>query len=413
MAFLVLIACAVTAGFVLYLPFLLWFRRKRRRGELVGDERQYTRSGFLLGFIALLVFVAGLALPGLAPEFWLAAMIQGEHGGLRWGLLVILMMSVAEMVLLRARIPLWRKATAAPVASAVKQNTGLWRAWRLVTVRGTPVLVHTSAPLGGICVAAFAHQGLVASVGYCLAFFALIVIHEFGHFVAARLVKLRVLAIHIVGFGGSCHTQLPRGVKDSLILFMGGLAAQMLLLGLTLACVAVIGYPESPLGRSLVTTFTVVNLVIAAVNLVPGQTAEGLSTDGAVLWELLLHVIGCGPHPLAPQHAASPVLAPETRLTTMDDMVPEGFQVGVEMLNDDVTPMEFVVAMLEKHGGLDRESAIAAMLRTHSQGGLLLPMPDSAEAEKAAQRVTQEARALGYPLICRVARISEQGPPPA
>ena len=63
--------------------------------------------------------------------------------------------------------------------------------------------------------------------------------------------------------------------------------------------------------------------------------------------------------------------------------------------------LTFVVAALQKHLGFDHESAIAAMLRVHTQGGLLLPLADSAQADEVARIVTQEARDQGFPLICR------------
>ena len=40
----------------------------------------------------------------------------------------------------------------------------------------------------------------------------------------------------------------------------------------------------------------------------------------------------------------------------------------VVLLNDDYTPMEFVVTMLEKLFGLDREKATRFMLHVHSEG---------------------------------------------
>ncbi len=40
----------------------------------------------------------------------------------------------------------------------------------------------------------------------------------------------------------------------------------------------------------------------------------------------------------------------------------------VFLLNDDYTPMEFVVTLLEKLFGMDREKATRIMLQVHSQG---------------------------------------------
>ena len=82
-------------------------------------------------------------------------------------------------------------------------------------------------------------------------------------------------------------------------------------------------------------------------------------------------------------------------------MKPDGFSAGIELLNDDTSPMELVVEMLERFGGLDREAALAAMMTIHRQGGLLLPLPNLAIAELAAESITREARARGHALVCR------------
>ena len=71
------------------------------------------------------------------------------------------------------------------------------------------------------------------------------------------------------------------------------------------------------------------------------------------------------------------------------------------MLNDDATPMEFVVSMLSEHLGLDRMEAIRAMLAIHTQGGALLATPTEAAAETAAREITTAASNLGHPLVCR------------
>jgi len=82
--------------------------------------------------------------------------------------------------------------------------------------------------------------------------------------------------------------------------------------------------------------------------------------------------------------------------------VPSGFKCGLEILNDDRTPMEFVVSVLGDHIGFDRKAAIRTMLTIHSQGGALLPMSSMEEAGKAARAIAAEAAEHNYPLVCRV-----------
>lgn len=403
----ILFLACLAVGFLLYAPFMLWFRHRRSRGESMGAAVRFARTGVVLTFAMLAALFGGLATRDLVPDSWLARQIPGEGGVVRWAIFVVVAFGVLERVLRLANIALQHEPPKdAAVTAEENPAAGLLRRWKIATIRGVPLFVDAVLPLNGLLVAGLAGSGLAGSLSYCLAFVALILVHELGHFAAARALGLKVFAINISGLGGSCLTQVPRDVKGTFLLFSAGLAAQAVLLLLTLAAVAVLGDPESPVGQSLYITFTVVNLVIAAINLIPGKTADNLSTDGAILWGLLRHVAGGTPHPLAPQHAASPVFPSQTRLTAIDGMVPPGFQSGVELLNDDKTPMEFVVAVLERHLKLDRESAIAAMLKIHAQGGLLLPLVDPAQAAKVASEVTREAREQGHPLVCRAVEAS-------
>jgi ATP-dependent Clp protease adapter protein ClpS len=102
------------------------------------------------------------------------------------------------------------------------------------------------------------------------------------------------------------------------------------------------------------------------------------------------------------------VLPAGTSLVALQGFLPSGFKHGVEILNDDETPMEFVVWTLNKHVGLDNTSAVRAMLQIHSRGGALLPLASSEEAERVASQVIEHARARTYPLRCRA--VSGSGP---
>ena len=97
----------------------------------------------------------------------------------------------------------------------------------------------------------------------------------------------------------------------------------------------------------------------------------------------------------------SPVFPPETSLLQMKEFVPAGFRCGIEILNDDRTPMRFVVSMLCKAAGLNETDAIRTMLEIHAKGGVLLAMASMDEARRVADNVTAEARASNHPLVCR------------
>ena len=72
----------------------------------------------------------------------------------------------------------------------------------------------------------------------------------------------------------------------------------------------------------------------------------------------------------------------------------------VLLLNDDYTPMDFVVVVLEKFFGLNRERATAVMLKVHREGrGVCGIFPRDVAATKVEQ-VEQFARQHQHPLAC-------------
>lgn len=97
----------------------------------------------------------------------------------------------------------------------------------------------------------------------------------------------------------------------------------------------------------------------------------------------------------------SPVFAPETSLLSTKGFAPAGFQCGIEILNDDRTPMEFVVSILQKSVGLSRIDATRTMLEIHLKGGVLLSMQSLEQSTRVADAIVTEARGNNHPLVCR------------
>ena len=72
----------------------------------------------------------------------------------------------------------------------------------------------------------------------------------------------------------------------------------------------------------------------------------------------------------------------------------------VLLLNDDFTPMDFVVAVLQRFFGMDREQATRIMLKVHNEGrGLAGVYPRDIAATKVEQ-VAAFARENQHPLAC-------------
>ncbi len=72
----------------------------------------------------------------------------------------------------------------------------------------------------------------------------------------------------------------------------------------------------------------------------------------------------------------------------------------VVLLNDDYTPMEFVVDVLEKFFGLDRSTATRIMLEVHTQGKGVCGVFTFQIAETKVAQVTTYARDNQHPLMC-------------
>jgi ATP-dependent Clp protease adaptor protein ClpS len=72
----------------------------------------------------------------------------------------------------------------------------------------------------------------------------------------------------------------------------------------------------------------------------------------------------------------------------------------VMLLNDDFTPMDFVVAVIQKFFAMDREQATRIMLKVHREGvGVCGVFPRDIAATKVEQ-VIAYARQHQHPLAC-------------
>ncbi len=74
----------------------------------------------------------------------------------------------------------------------------------------------------------------------------------------------------------------------------------------------------------------------------------------------------------------------------------------VVLFNDDYTPMEFVILVLQQYFGLDLDRATEVMLSVHYEGKGVAGMYPRDIAETKAQLVNRHARAEGHPLLCQI-----------
>jgi Zn-dependent protease len=134
--------------------------------------------------------------------------------------------------------------------------------------RGVPVYVHWTAPIG--CLLFF--QLDVRPVAWAC-FFALIFLHERGHAVIARALRVQPTSILIHGFGGECAVAGTMTKVGRAQLAWGGVLGQIpaLVVGLLLMQLPRGG----PLVEEAAATLVYVNAYVAIINLLPIPMFDG------------------------------------------------------------------------------------------------------------------------------------------
>jgi ATP-dependent Clp protease adaptor protein ClpS len=89
---------------------------------------------------------------------------------------------------------------------------------------------------------------------------------------------------------------------------------------------------------------------------------------------------------------------------SMPDDTSEQPMWSVLLFNDDTTPMEFVVHVIERFFETDHESAKRIMFRAHNEGVVECGVYPYEEAKIRAVRVTDFARKHQHPLRCSIER---------
>jgi ATP-dependent Clp protease adaptor protein ClpS len=87
-------------------------------------------------------------------------------------------------------------------------------------------------------------------------------------------------------------------------------------------------------------------------------------------------------------------------VTTTNIKTPNRYKVIV--LNDDYTPMEFVIVMLMTIFKHSQDSAVALTIKIHNEGSAVAGIYNYEIAEQRGLDATQFAREHGHPLVVRV-----------
>lgn len=79
----------------------------------------------------------------------------------------------------------------------------------------------------------------------------------------------------------------------------------------------------------------------------------------------------------------------------------------VVLLNDDYTPMDFVVSVLQLFFSMNREKATQVMLHVHTRGKGVCGIFTREVAETKVTQVNEFSRKHQHPLMCTLERISD------
>jgi ATP-dependent Clp protease adaptor protein ClpS len=105
-----------------------------------------------------------------------------------------------------------------------------------------------------------------------------------------------------------------------------------------------------------------------------------------------------------PPKPRTPAHPPEDEGTVVLERIPQKVKppqmYQVVMLNDDYTPMEFVVVVIQEFFGKDREAATRIMLHIHLDGKGICGVYSRDVAATKVDQVLDAARQAGHPLQC-------------
>lgn len=77
----------------------------------------------------------------------------------------------------------------------------------------------------------------------------------------------------------------------------------------------------------------------------------------------------------------------------------------VVLLNDDFTPMDFVVEVLRSFFALDQERAVQVMLHVHTRGKGVCGVFTREVAETKVTQVNEYSRSHQHPLLCTMEKL--------
>jgi len=147
-------------------------------------------------------------------------------------------------------------------------------------------------------------------------------------------------------------------------------------------------------------TLMVIGLIIGATLQDIGWVLSGRKswpfTEKVTDWAKVEHIARGEEDPLEP-------LTDELLESLAFEVADDSYAVAA--YNDDRTPMDFVVIVLESYFKMDEDTAIKTMLKIHEEGSVKLLQINKGAGDQLADVIMKEASNRDYPLKCAAVNI--------
>ena len=153
---------------------------------------------------------------------------------------------------------------------------------RIGQVSGVPVHVHWSVfVVTGVMLLSAVEQAAMTLVAIC-AYLGVLLLHEWGHLLAARRVGCTVWSIELYPLHGLTRYSAASTRYDTCVVAWGGVLAQLAVALPLVAWTTFVGFTSVAIVNGLLALFGYFSAVIAAFNLLPFSRL-----DGAIAWQIL------------------------------------------------------------------------------------------------------------------------------
>ncbi len=168
------------------------------------------------------------------------------------------------------------------ISRAANRAREFRRLIRVARLRHVDIYVHWSVFLiTAIMVLGTIRNPLVTLVGLA-SYLGMLIIHETGHLIVARLRGYDALSIELYAISGKAYYERPESRFDRAAIAWGGVVAQAIIGVPIVLCTMVLGYSRFEAINVALGVLGGFSILTAAFNLLPFRTL-----DGAAAWDLV------------------------------------------------------------------------------------------------------------------------------